>query len=93
MSDILEANKEFMDKFADAMLNKSKGPEPETCAEQYRVKRLLWASEPDWKTKEAIDYYADTLTLLHDRDDNHCLELKVGGAVARLPIKNPWKYV
>lgn len=89
MSDILGANKEFIDEFADAMLNK----QPEACADKYRVKRILWCSEPDWKTKPAIDYYADTLTLLCDGDDNHCLELNVSGTVIRLPIKNPWKYV
>lgn len=89
MSDIIEANKKFIDKFANEMLQK----QPEACAEKYRVKRILWCSEPEWKTKQAIDYYADTLTLLHDGDDNHCLELNVGGAVTRMKITSPWKYI
>lgn len=65
----------------------------QACAELFSVKRILWCSEPGWQTKETIDYYADTLKMLCDGDDNHCLELKVGGTVTRMPITNPWKYV
>lgn len=61
--------------------------------ETFRKKRLLWCSEPEWQVKQTIDHYADTLYLLCDGDDRHCLELNVGGTVTRMMIKNPWIYV
>jgi hypothetical protein len=63
--------------------NDSESPAQET----FRKKRLLWCSEPDWQNKEVIDYYSDTLYLLCNDDDEHCLELSVGGKVVRLPIE------
>jgi hypothetical protein len=56
-------------------------------------KRVLWCSDPEWKSKNTIDYYCDTLTLLKNGDDAHALELKVGGSVVRMQINNPWKYL
>lgn len=69
---------------------------PEAClpkTDRFMPKRLLWCSTPNWESMETTDYYADTLWLLRDGDDNHCLELKVGGHVCRMEIKNPWKYI
>lgn len=67
--------------------------EPQAGEETFRQKRLLWCSEPGWEAKSVIDYYADTLYMLCDGDDNHCLELTVSGSVTRMTIKNPWKYI
>ena len=65
----------------------------QACEETFRKKRLLWCSEPGWQNKETIDYYADTLYLLCNGDDEHCLELNVSGSVVRMPVTNPWKYI
>lgn len=59
--------------------------------ERYIKRRVLWHSDRDGK--ETIDYYADTLTLIQIDDGDWALELKCGGHVVRLPIKNIEKYV
>lgn len=65
------------------LANDNESPAQET----FRKKRLLWCSEPDWQNKEVIDYCSDTLYLLCNDDDEHCLELSVGGKVVRLPAR------
>lgn len=63
--------------------------------DNFRKKRTLWSSDPRWefKLEDEVDHGADTLSVLCDGDNNHCLELKVDGTVTRMPIKTPWKYV